>query len=259
MHTYTAACVQWGLFSEIVSKRETALSLAQEGMLRQPIIFEFGKMAAFGARERSVGEGGGARVGSDLLLHPELLSQEFLLLTLEQKNIPVEDEVKINKDGLTDLYVQHVIPLPQRELPKTRWGKVMEKKRGQQVLKHDVKRIAPMESLRKRPLIVFDGSSTSTSIKVRKTENGAIDSLKLLTAESTSTTCRSSKCMSAFSFSPDVKVQSRIDEAKQNNITINNKMASGQKSPTLVPLTGTTVVKLKRAAPKEESDASQLS
>ncbi|CAI5772032.1 ashwin [Podarcis lilfordi] len=221
-------------------------------------------MAALGSRERSAGEGGsGARADSDLLLHPELLSQEFLLLTLEQKNIPVEDEVKISKDGLTDLYVQHVIPLPQRELPKTRWGKLMEKKRGQQVFKHEVKSTAPAESLRKRPLIVFDGSSTSTSIKVRKTENGAIDSLKLLTARSASTTCKgltvpsnSSACVSVSTFSPDIKVGSRIHEAKQNDIIVDNNMAPGQRSPPLVPLTGTTVVKLKRAAPKEESDAS---
>lgn len=45
-------------------------------------------MAARGALERSAGEGsgdGGAGSGAaDLLLHPELLSQEFLLLTLEQ-------------------------------------------------------------------------------------------------------------------------------------------------------------------------------
>ncbi|XP_062982290.1 ashwin [Elgaria multicarinata webbii] len=222
-------------------------------------------MAALGGRERLAGEGAksGAKMGSDLLLHPELLSQEFLLLTLEQKNIPVEDEVKINKDGLTDLYVQHVIPLPQRDLPKTRWGKLMEKKRGQQVLKHDIKSIAAVESLRKRPLIVFDGSSTSTSIKIRKTENGAVDGLKLLTAGSTSTTCRrlsvpsnSSTCMSSSTFSPDIKVESRIIEAKQNNIIINSNMTSSQKSPPLVPTTGTTVVKLKRAAPKEELDES---
>lgn len=58
----------------------------------------------------------------------------------QQKNVPVEDEVKINKDGLADLYVQHVIPLPQRNLPKSRWGKLMEKKRGQPVLTHDIKR-----------------------------------------------------------------------------------------------------------------------
>lgn len=57
-------------------------------MLRRPIRLALGKMAARGGRERSAGEGGsgsnGARVDADLLLHPELLSQEFLLLTLEQ-------------------------------------------------------------------------------------------------------------------------------------------------------------------------------
>ncbi|KAH0624586.1 hypothetical protein JD844_032218 [Phrynosoma platyrhinos] len=226
-------------------------------------------MAALGGRGSSAGEGGrkesssssntSARVDSDLLLHPELLSQEFLLLTLEQKNIPVEDEVKVSKDSLTNLYVQHVIPLPQRELPKTRWGKQMEKKREQEVLKHGMKSITTVENLRKRPLIVFDGSSTSTSIKVRKTENGAIDGLKFA-AGSTSTTCRrlsvpsnSSACMSASSHSSDFKVES--NEAKQNNSRINNSMTLGQKSPPSMPTTGTAVVKLKRAAPKEESDA----
>ncbi|KAF7252922.1 hypothetical protein EYD10_02030 [Varanus komodoensis] len=199
---------------------------------------------------------------SDLLLHPELLSQEFLLLTLEQKNIPVEDEVKISKDGLTDLYVQHVIPLPQRDLPKTRWGKLMEKKRGPQGLnsKHDIKSITAVENLRKRPLIVFDGSSTSTSIKIRKTENGGIDGVKLLTAGSTSTTCRRlsvpSTCMSASTFSPDIKIESRINEVKLNNSIIKNSTTSSQKSVSLVPVSGTTAVKLKRAAPKEETDAS---
>ncbi|XP_066478015.1 ashwin [Tiliqua scincoides] len=216
-------------------------------------------MAARGPRERSVGEGG-ARGDADLLLHPELLSQDFLLLTLEQKNVPIEDEVKISKDGLADLYVQHVIPLPQRNLPKSRWGKLMEKKRGQQMLTHDIKSIGAVENLRKRPLIVFDGGSTSTCIKVRKTDNGAIDRLSLLTTGTTSNTCKklsvpsnSSTCMSASALSQDIKVESRISETKQNNIIIN--MTSGQKLPPLVSVTGTTVVKLKRTAPKEESDA----
>lgn len=120
--------------------------------------------------------------------------------------------------------------------------------------------IGAVESLRKRPLIVFDGSSTSTCIKVRKTDNGAIDRLSLLTTATTSNTCKklsvpsdSSTCMSASTLSQDIKVESSISEAKQNNILIN--MTSGQKSSPLVSVTGTTVVKLKRAAPKEESDA----
>ncbi|XP_015670728.1 ashwin isoform X2 [Protobothrops mucrosquamatus] len=210
-------------------------------------------MAAFRDRGFSAKDGSGdvGRVDSDLLLHPELLSQEFLLLTLEQ-NIPVEDEMKISKDGLTDLYIQHVIPLPQRDLPKTRWGRAIEKKRGQQVLKHGTQSIMAMESLRKRPLIVFDGSSTSTSIKVRKTENGAEDDLKFLTPGSTNITCKSLAvpsnsrlCISAPTFS--------YNEAKQNNIVIN--MSPGQKLSALEPLTGTNVT-LKRAAPKEELDSS---
>ncbi|XP_063160999.1 ashwin [Candoia aspera] len=232
-------------------------------MLWRPIRITFGKMAAFGGRGSSAKEGSGdtARADSDLLLHPELLSQEFLLLTLEQKNIPIEDEVRISKDGLTDLYVQHVIPLPQRDLPKTRWGKLIEKKRGQQVLKHGTQSIMAMESLRKRPLIVFDGSSTSTSIKVRKTENGAADGLKFLTSGSNNIACKrlaipsnSSSCISAPTFSSDVKMKSSNNEAKQNNIIVS--MSSSQKPSVLEPLTGTTVVKLKRAAPKEELDSS---
>lgn len=117
-----------------------------------------------------------------------------------------------------------------------------------------------MENLRKRPLIVFDGSSTRTCIKVKKTDNGAFDRLNLLTTESTSNTCKklsvssnSSAWMSASTLSQDIKIESRISEAKQNNII--NNMTSDQKSPPLVSVTGTTIVKLKRAAPKEESDA----
>uniref|UniRef100_A0ABI7W4M9 Ashwin n=1 Tax=Felis catus TaxID=9685 RepID=A0ABI7W4M9_FELCA len=122
--------------------------------------------------------GGRSCTDSELLLHPELLSQEFLLLTLEQKNIAVENDVRINKDNLTDLYVQHAIPLPQRDLPKNRWGKMMEKKREQHEMKNETKRSGTVDGLRKRPLIVFDGSSTRTSIKVKKTENGDNDRLK---------------------------------------------------------------------------------
>lgn len=57
-----------------------------------------------------------------------------------QKNILVENDVKIDKDGLTDLYIQHAIPLPQRDLPKSRWGKMMEKKRQKNVSKSENKR-----------------------------------------------------------------------------------------------------------------------
>ncbi|XP_040126759.1 ashwin isoform X2 [Ictidomys tridecemlineatus] len=166
--------------------------------------------------------GGRSCTDSELLLHPELLSQEFLLLTLEQKNITVENDIRVNKDNLTDLYVQHAIPLPQRELPKNRWGKMMEKKREQHEIKNETKRSSTVDGLRKRPLIVFDGSSTSTSIKVRKTENGDNDRLK---------------------------------PPPQNHDLMHRKSPSGtMKSPPLSPV-GTTPVKLKRAAPKEESEA----
>uniref|UniRef100_A0A8D0GJC4 Ashwin n=1 Tax=Sphenodon punctatus TaxID=8508 RepID=A0A8D0GJC4_SPHPU len=224
-------------------------------------------MAARG-RDRDVAGGGeSARLETDpdlLLLHPELLSQEFLLLTLEQKNIIVENDVKINKDGLADLYVQHAIPLPQRDLPKSRWGKMMEKKRDHHDLKYESKSTALMEGSRKRPLIVFDGSSTSTSIKVKKTENGAIDRLKPSPTGSINSVCRklsvsssnTSTGMAVSSAPQDVKLESKFNEAKQNRFLVtNSNMVADLKSPPLTPITGTTVVKLKRAAPKEESDS----
>lgn len=62
------------------------------------------------------------------------------LFSVPQKNIAVENDVRINKDDLTDLYVQHAIPLPRRDLPKNRWGKMMEKKREQHEIKNDTKR-----------------------------------------------------------------------------------------------------------------------
>ncbi|NXP48506.1 ASHWN protein, partial [Heliornis fulica] len=206
--------------------------------------------------------GSGRPDSESLLLHPELLSEEFLLLTLEQKNIQVKNDVKMNKDGLTDLYIQHAIPLPQRDLPKSRWGKIMEKKRQQNELKSENKSVTAVEGLRKRPLIVFDGNSTSTSIKVKKTENGAADRLKPPPAGSTTNTVRrlsvssnASTYISASSLSEDAKMGVRSNEAKQNNIskTDSGVLASLKVYP-LSPVAGATVVKLKRAIPKEESD-----
>lgn len=94
-------------------------------------------------------------------------------------------------------------------------------------------------------------------------DNGAVDRLKPLIIGNADATCRrlsvpsnSSVCMLAPSLSLDIKVESRMNEAKQNNIIINdNNMMFNQKSPPLVPVAGTAAVKLKRAAPKEESDA----
>jgi ashwin len=65
---------------------------------------------------------------------------KLFLFSFTQKNIAVENEVRVNKDNLTDLYVQHAIPLPQRDLPKNRWGKMMEKKREHHEVKNDTKR-----------------------------------------------------------------------------------------------------------------------
>uniref|UniRef100_A0A8C4UVV6 Ashwin n=1 Tax=Falco tinnunculus TaxID=100819 RepID=A0A8C4UVV6_FALTI len=222
------------------------------------------KMAAQGRGRVGGGkeERGSGRPESELLLHPELLSEEFLLLTLEQKNILVENDVKMDKDGLTDLYIQHAIPLPQRDLPKSRWGKMMEKKRQENELKSGNKSVGTVEGLRKRPLIVFDGNSTSTSIKVKKTENGAADRLKLPPAGSTTNTVRrlsipsnASTYISASSLSEDAKLGVRNNEAKQNSISkTNSSVLASLKVYPLSPVAGTTVVKLKRAVPKEESD-----
>lgn len=109
--------------------------------------------------------GGRSGVEGDFLLHPELLSRDFLLLSLGQKNIVVNDAVN-DKEKLTEIFVQHAMPLPQRQLPKSRWGKLMESKRGVKKLEEPHKK--SVENIRKRPLIVFDGTSTSTSIKVKK-------------------------------------------------------------------------------------------
>ncbi|XP_072477857.1 ashwin [Notamacropus eugenii] len=206
--------------------------------------------------------GGRGCPGSEMLLHPELLSQEFLLLTLEQKNIVVEEEIKINKDDLTDLYVQHAIPLPQRELPKSRWGKMMEKKRGQNELKNEHKRDMSVEGLRKRPLIVFDGNSTSTSIKVRKTENGANDHLKPPPSVGiTNNTFRklpnsnASSLILPSTLPTDIKVETNND-TKQNHVLMTSRSTlTNVKSPPLSPIGGTTVVKLKRTVPKEEAES----
>uniref|UniRef100_A0A3Q2PFD0 Ashwin n=1 Tax=Fundulus heteroclitus TaxID=8078 RepID=A0A3Q2PFD0_FUNHE len=103
---------------------------------------------------------------ADLLLHPELLSQDFLQLILRERNVGTrgcED-----RDRLTELYLRHVIPLPQRALPNSRWGRRMESSRGRQsAAEHSPNN----DHHRKRPLIVFDGkSSQSGPLKVKKPE-----------------------------------------------------------------------------------------
>lgn len=181
---------------------------------------------------------------------------KLFLFSFPQKNIAVENDVRINKDNLTDLYVQHAIPLPQRDLPKNRWGKMMEKKREQHELKNETKRSSSGDASKKRPLIVFDGSSTSTSIKVRKTENG--DNNRLKPPPQASITSNAFRKLSSSSLSVSPLILS-------SNLPMNNKMehsdsATAQnhdlahgKSP-LSPV-GMTPVKLKRAALKEEAEA----
>lgn len=189
---------------------------------------------------------------------------KLFLFAFTQKNIAVENDVRVNKDNLTDLYVQHAIPLPQRDLPKNRWGKMMEKKREHHEGKNDTKRGSAVDGLRKRPLIVFDGSSTSTSIKVKKTENGADDRLKPpAQTGSTSDSLRKSPNSSSriaplvlYSSLPmNNKMEHNNNDTKQNHDLTHRKSPSGPvKSPPLSPV-GTTPVKLKRAAPKEEAEA----
>lgn len=122
--------------------------------------------------------------------------------------------------------------------------------------------VTAVEGLRKRPLIVFDGSSTSTSIKVKKTENGATDRLKPPPAGSITNTVRrlsapsnASTYISASSLSEDAKLEVRNNEAKQNNISkTNSSVLVSLKAHPLSPVAGTTVVKLKRSVPRDESD-----
>ncbi|XP_026074618.1 ashwin-like [Carassius auratus] len=84
----------------------------------------------------------------DLLLHPELLSHEFIHLVLRERKIAVGDVEE--RERLTDLYLRHVLPLPQRMRPSSASS-------------------SSRDSGRKRPLIVFDGSSTNTgSVRMKK-------------------------------------------------------------------------------------------
>ncbi|KAG7255463.1 hypothetical protein CRUP_028038 [Coryphaenoides rupestris] len=41
-----------------------------------------------------------------------------------------------SRDCLTSLYLRHVIPLPQRTLPDTRWGRRVAGRRGRQASSH---------------------------------------------------------------------------------------------------------------------------
>ncbi|XP_077473152.1 ashwin [Stigmatopora argus] len=64
----------------------------------------------------------------DILLHPELLSRDFLQMVLSEKRLN-SDHCE-SGDQLVELFVRHVIPRPQRSLPNSRWGKRMAKTRA---------------------------------------------------------------------------------------------------------------------------------
>uniref|UniRef100_A0A8C6U8K7 Ashwin n=1 Tax=Neogobius melanostomus TaxID=47308 RepID=A0A8C6U8K7_9GOBI len=114
----------------------------------------------------------------DLLLHPELLSDEFLKLILNEKRVNTRDN--LNREQITELYLRHVMPLPQRTLPSSRWGRTVGKTRGT----HAPLPAHSSETNRKRPLIVFEGtSSNSGPLKVKRPDgcslsSGSTDRLK---------------------------------------------------------------------------------
>lgn len=111
---------------------------------------------------------------------------------------------------------------------------------------------------------MFDGSSTSTSIKVRKTENGDNDRLRpppqaSFTSNAFRKLSDSSSSVSRLILSSNLpannKTEHNNNDTKQNHDLTHRKSPSGAvKSPPLSPV-GTTPVKLKRAAPKEEAEA----
>ncbi|TKS66953.1 Ashwin [Collichthys lucidus] len=147
----------------------------------------------------STGQGvqavGGSGVDKvEVLLHPELLSQEFMQLILKEKHVSTGGCE--SRDRLTELYLRHVIPLPQRTLPNSRWGKRMERSRGRQSPAGHRADSSSNDHNRKRPLIVFDGSSShSGPVKVKKPDGatastGITDRLKPPPAKSLSNPIR---------------------------------------------------------------------
>ncbi|KAE8625520.1 hypothetical protein XENTR_v10006301 [Xenopus tropicalis] len=192
---------------------------------------------------------------SALLLHPELLSRDFLLLSLERRNIPVEDAFN-DKEKLTKIFVQHAMPLPQRDLPRNRWGRMMESKRGEKKIT-TVQKSAGTEGVRKRPPIVFDGCSTSTSIKVKRTENGdALQRLNPSPKESTNSTQNSSPALQLGFTTPnkEAKGASAANHGQHDSSPVTDTTLISPKSAKLQQPIIVSAVKLKRTAPKDESD-----
>ncbi|NP_001080993.1 ashwin [Xenopus laevis] len=204
---------------------------------------------------KAVGSAGILVKESALLLHPELLSRDFLLLSLERRNIPVEDALN-NKEKLTEIFVQHAMPLPQRDLPRNRWGRMMESKRGENKIA-TVLKSAGTEGGRKRPPIVFDGCSTSTTIKVKRTENGdASQRLNPSPKESTNSTQNSNPAPRLGSPTPnkEAKVATTGNHGQLDSLPVTDSALVSPKSAKLQQSMIINAVKLKRNAPKEEFD-----
>ncbi|XP_007883292.1 ashwin isoform X2 [Callorhinchus milii] len=189
-----------------------------------------------------------------LLLHPELLSGPFILQLLQQRNIAIESLKDAEKDRIVEVYIQHVIPLPQRELPKNRWGRMMSEKRGQQTGSTTQSKRSLMDGSRKRPLIVFDGSSTSTNIKLKKNENGMGDQMKGIM--NTSTKDKLAQSPRDTQILTDNNAVKSPSSATPNNGTTTMKYEDNmplKTSPLLSSASpgGTNVIKLKRAIGKD--------
>ncbi|TNN31024.1 Ashwin [Liparis tanakae] len=71
-----------------------------------------------------------AQLSSDvqLLLQPELLSLDSMRRILREKRVGTG--AGDSRERLTELYLRHVLPRPQRTVPDRRWGKKMEEVRG---------------------------------------------------------------------------------------------------------------------------------
>uniref|UniRef100_A0A3P9HZG0 Ashwin n=1 Tax=Oryzias latipes TaxID=8090 RepID=A0A3P9HZG0_ORYLA len=131
------------------------------------------------------GQNGKCVCASDagLLLHPELQSKDFLhknVLESERMSHLYIHQRKIctrdcgSRDQLTELYLRNVMPLPQRSLPNNRWGRKLERSRGGRTSAGQTSESSRNDQSRKRPLIVFDGSSSNSGpVKVRKPEGAA--------------------------------------------------------------------------------------